>query len=77
MPLSRRVNYARSTNNIAQLDQAREKALFAKTLAVVEGLLGLIGGILGLGSGASSSSIDNQAVSYVATVGGVGSPPTD
>ena len=74
MPLSRRVNYARSTNNIAQLDQARAKALITKALAVVEGLLG--GSILGLGNGASSSSIDNQAVSYVATVG-VGSPPKD
>jgi hypothetical protein len=30
MHLSGRVNYARSTNNIAQLDQAREKALIAK-----------------------------------------------
>jgi len=76
--MTRRVNYARAVNNIAQRDRLRAQAIISEAEAVVVGLLGLLGGILGgiLGGGGTSSSIENQAVTYVATVG-VGSPATN
>jgi hypothetical protein len=63
LPLSRRLNLT-SVHNLVRHDQARAKGLIAGVIAKVLG-----------GSHHHNEPIDNQAVSYTASVG-VGSPPT-
>ena len=64
LPISRRIK--RTSLNILEHDQLRAKALKAKGEAVASGLSG---------RAVISSQAENQAVSYVASIG-VGSPAT-
>ena len=63
LPFSRLVNLT-SIHDLVRHDQARAKALIARAVAKVLG-----------GPGHHNEPIENQAVTYVASVG-VGSPPT-
>jgi cathepsin E len=67
LPLSRRVNFT-SIHNLVRHDQARAKALKAKGAAKAAGVSFHNDAVI-------SSQADNQAVSYVASVG-IGIPPT-
>jgi len=70
LPISRRVNFT-SIHNLVRHDQARAKALKAKGAAKAAGVS------LNFHSDAViSSPADNQAVTYVATVG-IGIPATN
>jgi hypothetical protein len=65
LPLSRRVNLT-SVHNLLRHDQARAKALKARAAAKATGLHTLA---------VINEPVDNQAVTYIASVG-IGSPPT-
>ena len=67
LPLSRRVNVT-NINNLLLHDQARAKALKAKGAAKAAGLPLHTDAVI-------NEAVDNQAVTYIASVG-VGSPPT-
>jgi len=67
LPISRRVNVT-NINNLVRHDQARAKALKAKGAAKHAGLSLNTDAVI-------NEAVDNQAVTYIASVG-VGSPPT-
>ena len=66
LPISRRVNIT-SVNSLLKHDQVRAQTLLAGALTTVENLLHE--------ADAVSEQLENQAVSYVASVG-IGSPAT-
>ena len=72
LPVTRRVNSA--TGNIVRHDQQRAETLKAKGDAITKGDIDALQSLAV--SSAISSPVENQVVSYVATVG-VGSPATD
>jgi cathepsin E len=73
LPVTRRVNPANG-NNIVRHDQQRAETLKAKGNAITTGNIKALQSLAV--SNAINSPVENQLVSYVATVG-VGSPPTD
>ena len=68
LPISRRVNFT-SIRNLLPHDQARAKALKAKGAAKAAGVSFHNDAVI-------SSQADNQAVTYIASVG-IGIPPTN
>ena len=64
LPFSRRINVNSNTRNILQHDQLRAKALKAKGEGKAAGVIRQI-----------STQVENEAVSYIASIG-VGSPAT-
>ena len=67
LPLSRRVNLT-SIHNLVRHDQARAKALRARATVKSTGLPLHSDAVI-------NEPVDNQAVSYIASIG-IGSPPT-